>query len=107
MERLITLREALQIADDSWGEAALFLTLDIEWNLQTICAILEVDRFDDGEHPPRFARQHALSRVLSMDQIQDIVSNAQQQIDEPNVEQLFSAFLFYVHRDAFINFGKP
>jgi hypothetical protein len=106
LERVITLAQALQLADDSSTEAALFLPADVEWTLDTPCFYLEIDRFEDREIPPPFALQHGLSRVISMDQIQDIVSNARQQIINPTPEQLLSAFLFYYDRDAFINFGS-
>ncbi len=105
MGRLITLREALDLADDSPDDAALFLPPGGDWTLYTHCAILEVDRYDDSESPPPFARQNGLARALSVPQIQDIVINARQQVAEPSPEQLLAALLFYYRRDAFIILG--
>jgi hypothetical protein len=105
MERLTTLREALEAADASPYDAALFLPPDEVWSLDTPCAVLEVDPHEEGEAPPPFARQHGLSRALSVAQVQDIVGNAHQQVAEPSPEQLLAAFLFYYDRDAFIVFG--
>lgn len=106
MERLIPLREALIFADTSPHDAALFLPDDVGWALDTLGAILAVDRYDDGQADPPFARQRGLRRALSMAQVQDIVANAQQQIADPTPEQLLTAFLFYHDRDAFITFGE-
>jgi hypothetical protein len=106
MERLIPLREALTLAETSPYDAALFLPGDAVWAIDTPCAILAVDPYDDGAVDPPFARQHGLRHALSVAQIQDIVANAREQIDEPTPEQLLAAFLFYYDRDAFIDFGK-
>lgn len=106
MERLIPLREALTLAETSPHDAALFLPGDAGWALDTPCAILAVDPYDDGEADPPFARQRALRRALSIAQVQDIVANAREQIAELTPEQLLAAFLFYCDRDAFITFGE-
>jgi hypothetical protein len=106
MERLIPLREALTLAETSPYDAALFLPGDADWALDTPCAILAVDPFDDGEADPQFARQRGLRRALSVAQVQDIVANAREQIAEPKPEQLLTAFLFYYDQDAFITFGE-
>ena len=106
MERLIPLREALTLAETSPHDAALFLPSDAVWAIETPCAILAIDPYDDGEVDPPFARQRGLRRALSVSQIQDIVANAREQIAEPTPEQLLAAFLFYYDRDAFIDFGK-
>jgi hypothetical protein len=106
MERLIPLREALTLAEASPHDAALFLPGDGGWAIDTPCAILAVDPYDDGEADPPFARQWGLRRALSVAQFQDIVANAREQIAEPTPEQLLNAMLFYYDRDAFIDFGE-
>ena len=105
MERLITLREALSLADSSPDDAALFLPLGEAWSLDTACALSETDPYEDSEAPPKLAQDHGLGYALSVPQLQDIVSNARQQLAEPTAEQLLAAFLFYYDRDAFIDFS--
>lgn len=102
MERLTTLREALATVDGLPYEAALFLPSAEVWSLDTACAVLEVDPYEDGEAPPPFAQQHGLSCALSVAQVQDIACNIRQQVADPSPEQLLAAFLFYYYRDAFI-----
>ncbi len=103
MERLITLREALSLANSASDTAALFLPLGREWTLDTVCALLETDPDDD--EPPKLAQYHGLGHVLSVPQLQDIISNAQQQLADPASEQLLAALLFYYDHDAFIDFN--
>ena len=105
MERLITLREALSVADSSRDDAALFLPLREVWSLDTACALLATDPYDDSEAPPKLAQDHGLGYALSVPQLQDIVSNARQQVAEPTPEQRLAAILFYDDRDAFIDFS--
>lgn len=105
MERLTTLREALETVDGAPYDAALFLPPAEVWSLDTPCAVLRVDPYDDSEAPPPFARQHELTRALSVAQVQDIVCNIRQQVAAPSPEQLLAAFLFYYDRDAFIVLG--
>ncbi|MEW4571523.1 hypothetical protein AB1L88_26930, partial [Tautonia sp. JC769] len=100
-----TLREVLETVDASPDDAALFLPPNDVWSLDTPCAVLEVDPYDDSESPPPFAQQHGLSYALNVPQVQDIVSNVRQQVAAPSPEQVLAAFLFYYDRDAFIDFG--
>lgn len=105
MTSLTTLRRALEMADASPFEAALFLPPDEVWTLETRCAVLEADPYDDSESPPPFAKQNGLGYALSVSQVQEIVGNARQQVVTPSSDQLLAAFLFYFDRDAFIVFG--
>jgi hypothetical protein len=100
---MITLGEALKLADDLPTGAALFLPLSEPWKLDTPCAWLEADLYDTSDVSPPFAQQHGLGQTLSVFQVEDIVSNARQQVVEPSLDQLLAAFLFYYNRDAFID----
>jgi len=104
MDRIITLGAVLTRPETARCDEALFLPLGAAWDTATACAILAVDRYDEGEDEPPFARQHGLTRVLSIDQVQDIVANAREQIAEASPEQLLAALLHYYDRDAFIVF---
>lgn len=106
MGHLTTLREALELADASADHAALFLPKDEVWSLDTTCALLEVDPFDDSEAPQPLVQRHGLGYALSVPQVQDILSNARQQLAAPSSEQLLAAFQFYYDHDAFIDFGS-
>ena len=37
--------------------------------------------------------------------MEDIITNAKNQLSTPSIEQLFEAFQFYIENDAFIEFG--
>jgi hypothetical protein len=105
MRCLVTLHEALILADSLPTSSALFLPGDEEWSLDTPCAILEVDPYD-GSDVPLFAREHGLAYALSADQVQDVVDNAREQVATPTPEQVLAALRFYYDRDAFIVLGE-
>ena len=106
VDQLITLGEALAHPETARCDGAIFLPLDAAWDTATACAILAIDHYDESEDEPPFARQNGLTRVLSIDQVQDIVANAREQIAEASPEQLLAAFLHYYERDAFIDFNS-
>jgi hypothetical protein len=105
MELLVRLQEALSLADHSPLQTALFLPPGVKWNLETPCALLEIDPYDDSEDSPPFAQEHRLRHTLRASQLQDILENAREQLANPAPEQLLAAFLFYWDRDAYIDFG--
>jgi hypothetical protein len=70
------------------------------WKSDTRCVVLERDVY--SEEPPPFAQAHSLRRILSVQQVQDIVENARMQLPAPTLEQLVEAFNYYFARDAFL-----
>ena len=104
MESLITLGEALNLADSLPDGTALFLRLGERWNLDTPCAYLKIDIYETSDTLPPFATQHGLGETLSGFQLEDIMINIRQQVEEPSADELLAAFLFYYNRDAFIDF---
>ncbi len=104
MDRLISLGEALAHSESAHGDEALFLPMNVAWGTATSCAILAVDQYDESEPDPPFAREHRLAKALRMDQVEDIVANAKEQIGDPSPEQMVAALLHYYERDAFIDF---
>ena len=77
------------------------------WNEETSCAILNPENVEDidVDDVPGFAAQHNLSYMLSVAEIQDIVSNTLQQKQEATINQLVLAVNFYYQNDAFINWN--
>lgn len=69
MESLITLRDALMTVDDAPDDAAVFLPRGEEWRLESRCAVLEVDPYDESEVDPPFALRNGLSHPSGRDNI--------------------------------------
>lgn len=103
MNRLVTIRQVLQNPEQHSGW--LYLP-ETTWSLDTQGAFGEDDKDADPDADPRpeIARTNDWQEVLDVASIEDIVSNAAAQIDNPTIEQLFDAFLYYFENDAFITF---
>ncbi|WP_066314730.1 hypothetical protein [Bacillus sp. FJAT-29814] len=103
MEKLIKLEEVLLNPNDySWADS-LFLPENKNWNINSPAAVLNLDDLEEGEVSPQFALDNKLILVFSIQEVQDIVENANQQREKCSVNDLFDAFLFYCRNDAFIS----
>ncbi|WP_321575120.1 hypothetical protein [Burkholderia sp. BE17] len=103
MNRLVTIRQVLQ----NPGQHSGWLYLpETAWTLDTQGVFAEDDKDADPDADPRpeIARTNDWQEVLDVASIEDIVSNAVAQIENPTIEQLFEAFLYYFKNDAFITF---
>ncbi len=76
------------------------------WSLDTQGIFLKEDKDADPSDPfpPVILDACQLSETLDAAGIEDVISNAQLQINNPTTEDLFKAFLFYMENDAFIEF---
>jgi hypothetical protein len=89
----------------------VYLPANEVWTLSSKSVVLESEEvapeFEDEPDAdiPEFAKTNNLKRVLSVSNIQDIVSNARAQKLDVTVEELFQAFEYYYKNDAFINFS--
>ncbi|MEH7353856.1 hypothetical protein V7150_09780 [Neobacillus drentensis] len=104
MEKMIRLEEVLLNPNDySWADS-LFLPENKNWNIKSPAAVLNLDDLEEGEEAPQFALDNNLIFVLNIQEVQDIVENANQQREECSVNDLFDAFIFYYRNDAFISY---
>ena len=102
---LITIAEVLRTARHLSEEHALYVVGKGPWSESDPCAVLDPEDSDEpGVIPPALAVKHGLRYLLNFDSVQDIVSNAEQQIRNPSMELLLEAFNYYVEYDAFIDF---
>jgi len=73
------------------------------WTLETQGVFAPYTK-DAGESSvPEIAKRSGWEITLDSDCIEDIVDNASDQIENPTVDQLFEAFVFYFNNDAFID----
>jgi|SRR4029453_7305622 hypothetical protein len=103
MNVVLTLGEVLRIGEDLPFRHSLFLPLENSWNATTPCAILDADDLDEPDQHP-MAVEHGVRSVIGTNEVQDIVTNAREQLPAITSEQLLEAFLFYIDNDAFIVF---
>jgi hypothetical protein len=104
MNKVLTLGEVLEIGEDLPFRHFLFLPLKVGWKATTPCGILDADELDDPDQHP-IALERSLSSVIGTNEVQDIVVNARTQLPNATVDQLLTAFLFYIDNDAFIDFS--
>ena len=101
----MTLREALLGAEQLPWNHHLFLPENQRWSLESPCSVLNLAEEENPENPP-VARENGLRYALGVHDVQEIVSNARQQMLSPTVAQLLQAFFFYYDNDAFVDFSK-
>ena len=90
------------IEEFKWSEA-LFLPEDEVWEKDTEGMVLDPDDIEDDEDEvPREAKEKHLIYALSIQTIQSIVKNLQQQNHNISEDDLVEAFLYYYDNDAYI-----
>ncbi|MBJ9968580.1 DUF7716 domain-containing protein [Burkholderia seminalis] len=76
------------------------------WTLETQGVFAPYTKDADDSNIPEIAKRHSWSITLDSDAIEDIVDNTSDQIENPTVDQLFEAFVFYFTNDAFIDWSR-
>lgn len=105
MDKVIKFRDVLLNNKEFKWSDAVFLIRGEEWTLDSKCAVLDPDDVeDDADDEPRFAIENNLQYALSIQDIQSIVDNANQQRLYCTEIDLLTAFLYYYDNDAFIEF---
>jgi hypothetical protein len=104
MDKLVSIRDVLSKTDvyDGW----LYLPQK-PWNLDTKGIFVKSDKNadpDSDDHIPKIVKENNWKVTLDSEGIEDIIYNAEDQLGNPSIDQLFEAFLFYVENDAFIEF---
>jgi hypothetical protein len=103
VNRLVTIEQILLNPEQHSGW--LYLP-ETTWDLDTQGVFAEDDKDADPDADPRpgIAKSEGWKEILDGASIEDVVANAKAQIVNPNIEQLFEAFLYYFENDAFITF---
>jgi hypothetical protein len=78
-----------------------------QWDLDTE-GVFSLDSFefppDSDEFLPEQVKKNGWVEVLDGASIEDIVINANSQLENPSLDKLFQAFTFYYENDAFLEF---
>jgi hypothetical protein len=108
MDKIITLREVLEDIDKQPWDFALFMPHGVEWNLNTSCAVLNPDDFENEPDPdqPKFATDHGLHYALGIQVIKSIVENARDQRPDVTTSDLVDAFIYYYDNDAYVDWSR-
>jgi hypothetical protein len=101
--QLMQLDELLNSVEAIDWTCDLYLPADATWTKATPCVVLEEEEDINPESASYIAKNH-FRYVLTIQDIQGIVSNVKLQKGEASVDEFFQAFLFYVDNDAFIGF---
>ncbi len=99
-----TLGEVLRTIDEFHWESSLYLESDVKLMASVNAQVVKTDPYslEPLEDVPTQYR-----RLLSVQDVQGIVSNARQQLGKPTTEQLVEALQYYVTKDAYLEFPKP
>jgi hypothetical protein len=90
----------------------LFLPQDERWTLDAPAVLLELNAVPPGTknekevETPELAKSHHLKRVLLGADIQGIIDNARQQKPDVDLDEIFSAILYYWEFDAYKDFSE-
>jgi hypothetical protein len=98
----ITLADVLRTAPSLPWREALYLPVEVPWDLSTRAILFDSDDLYDAKANTDEVPQPGMRYVHSIADVRDIVNNARQQRPECSLEDLLKAFLFYYERDAFI-----
>jgi hypothetical protein len=88
----------------------LFLPEDERWTLDSLAVLLELNAVPPGTknekevEMPELAKSRQLKRVLLSADIQGIIDNARQQKPDADLNEIFSAILYYWEFDAYKDF---
>ncbi|AFI89097.1 hypothetical protein F6Q07_06285 [Pectobacterium parmentieri] len=99
------LREVLKDAENIDWHLALYLPKEVSaWNLDSLVMIEDPDDVDsdDPDEDPDVVKNAGYRYVMGIQSIQGIVNNAKLQLNNISDESLFTCFIFYFERDAFI-----
>jgi hypothetical protein len=106
MDKMIKLRDVLINAEEYPWRDSVFLPENKNWNLDSECAVLNLDDLEIDEDVPPFAIDNHLIYSLGIQDVQDIIINAREQHTNCTDEDFLKAFLYYYDNDAFIDFNK-
>ena len=104
---LITIRDVLSFPENNPGTWFYLPPDKTIWDLDTM-GIFSLDSSDfppdSNDYLPEQAKKDGWIEVLDGASIADVIDNVKDQLDNPSLNQLFDAFLFYDENDAFLDF---
>lgn len=78
-----------------------------EWNLDTM-GVFSLDSYDfppDSEdYLPKQVKKNGWIEILDGASIEDVIDYANNQLDNPSLDQLLKSLIFYYENDAFLDF---
>ncbi|GEM_PF-584979 len=104
---LISVRDVLSHPEKN-PETWFYLPPNLrEWNLNTE-GIFSLDSFDfpsdSDDFLPEQVKQNGWIETLDGASIEDVIDNVNNQLENPSLDQLLQAFIYYFENDAFIVF---
>lgn len=103
--QITTIKEALINAPNLLWSDSLFLPDTLTWELETKVVICDSDDVEsEDDEIPQIAKEMGLPLSIGIQDIQQVIDNARQQVEDYSIEQLFEVFLYYYDNDAFIEF---
>lgn len=103
--QITTIKDALINAPNLLWSDSLFLPDTLTWELETKVVICDPDDVEsEDDEIPQIAKEMGLPLSIGIQDIQQVMDNARQQVEDCSIEQLFEAFLYYYDNDAFIEF---
>lgn len=107
VNKIMTLRDMLDSIDKQPWDFALYMPHGVDWNENTLCAVLNPDDFDNEPDPdrPKFAADHGLHYALGIQVVKSIVENARAQRHGATISDLVNAFVYYYDNDAYIDWS--
>ena len=105
MKRFRKLINVLREIKEYPDECDLYMKDEFPWSAATPCAVLSTRDLFPEEDPP-FAVEKGLRHGLSVQQAQDMVSNAKEQKRQLTDEEIIRAFNYYYDNDAYVDLGR-
>jgi len=104
---LISVRDVLSHPEKN-PETWFYLPPNLrEWNLNTK-GIFSLDSFDfppdSDDFLPEQVKKNGWIETLDGASIEDVIDNVNNQLENPSLDQLLQAFIYYFENDAFLVF---
>lgn len=107
MNRVITVYDVITSANELTWSDALYLKHGNELELSTPAIVWDPDDVEnDLLDTPAFPAERGMSYATSISTLQDVISNAKQQMPTCNTELLLEALKCYLKNDAFIDWSQ-
>ena len=111
-DEIITLQKVLEHIEKYSCRYWVYLPSEDKWNIGSKAAVLESEEVppeledDPDAGIPVVAKANKLMEALPISVVQSIVRNAQAQVSDVSMEQLFEAFVYYYDNDAYIQLAE-
>lgn len=107
MMNLISIRDVLLHPEKNPSTWFYLPSNSHEWGLDTK-GIFSLDSYDfppdSDEYIPKQVKTNGWIETLDRASIEDVIYYANDQFDNPSLDQLLKSFIFYYENDAFLDF---